>query len=51
MAAGLSNSEIAQRLFISLNTVKTHNSGIYSKLVVVRRTQAVKKALEMGVIR
>ena len=44
MAEGLSNDEIVSRLFISLNTVKTHSSNIFIKLDVKRRTQAVEKA-------
>lgn len=51
MAAGHSNEEIAERLFISTNTVKTHSSSLYGKLEVKRRTQAVTKAKEMGLIR
>ncbi len=47
MAAGLSNQEIAGRLFISLNTVKTHISNIYLKLDVKRRTQAIQKMKEL----
>jgi two-component system, NarL family, response regulator LiaR len=43
MAEGLSNQEIAGRLFISLNTVKTHCSRIFEKLDVRRRTQAIAK--------
>ncbi len=50
MAAGLSNQEIADRLFISLNTVKTHSSNLYAKLDVKRRTQAVQKAQELQLI-
>lgn len=50
MAAGLSNQEIADRLFISLNTVKTHTSNLYLKLDVQRRTQAIQKAQENGLI-
>jgi DNA-binding CsgD family transcriptional regulator len=50
MAAGLSNEEIAGRLFISLNTVKTHTSGIFLKLDVKRRTQAVDKAKRLNII-
>jgi NarL family two-component system response regulator LiaR len=41
MATGLSNEEIAEKLFVSLNTVKTHSSNIFLKLDVKRRTQAV----------
>ena len=42
MANGLSNEEIAGKLFVSLNTVKTHSSNIYLKLEVKRRTQAME---------
>jgi len=48
IAAGLSNQEIADRLFLSLSTVKTHVSNIFIKLEVTRRTQAIRKAQEMG---
>src|SRR5690606_21693517 len=41
MAEGLSNQEIAARLFVSLNTVKTHSSRLFEKMDVKRRTQAV----------
>jgi DNA-binding CsgD family transcriptional regulator len=51
MAAGLSNEEIAGKLFISLNTVKTHASAIFLKLDVKRRTQAVEKAKRLNIIR
>lgn len=44
MGEGLSNQEIANRLFVSLNTVKTHSSRVFEKLDVKRRTQAVEKA-------
>ncbi len=50
MAEGLSNQEIADRLFVSLNTIKTHTSNIYSKLNVERRTQAVQKAREVRLL-
>lgn len=50
MAAGLSNQEIANRLFISLNTVKTHISNLFLKLDVQRRTQAIQKAKESGLL-
>ena len=50
MAAGLSNQEIADRLFISLNTVKTHISNLFLKLDVQRRTQAIQKAKEKGLM-
>lgn len=50
MAQGLSNQEIANKLFVSLNTVKTHSSNLFIKLDAKRRTQAVQKAKELGFI-
>lgn len=50
MAQGLSNQEIADKLFISLNTVKTHSSNLFMKLDVKRRTQAVQHAKELGLL-
>lgn len=50
MADGHSNREIADLLYVSVNTVKTHVSNIYSKLDVQRRTQAVEKARRMHII-
>jgi len=50
MAEGLSNQEIAVRLFLSLNTVKTHSSKLFGKLEVQRRTQAIDKAKKLGLI-
>ncbi|HCX22805.1 MAG: helix-turn-helix transcriptional regulator [Flammeovirgaceae bacterium] len=50
LADGLSNQQIADQLFVSLNTTKTHLAKIYQKLNVSRRTQAVQKAREIGVI-
>lgn len=50
MADGLSNQEIASRLYVSLNTVKTHSSRLFEKMDVKRRTQAVDKAKKMGII-
>lgn len=50
MAQGCSNQEIADRLFISLPTVKSHSSSLFGKLDVSRRTQAVHKAKEAGII-
>ncbi|MEZ5016799.1 MAG: LuxR C-terminal-related transcriptional regulator [Flavipsychrobacter sp.] len=50
MSQGLSNQEIADKLFISLNTVKTHAANLYVKLDVKRRTQAVQKAKELHII-
>ena len=50
IAAGLSNKEIAERLFVSENTVKTHAARLFSKLSARRRTQAVQLAKEAGLI-
>jgi NarL family two-component system response regulator LiaR len=51
MASGLSNQEIADKLFVSLNTIKTHSSNLFLKLEVSRRTQAVQRARELRIIR
>jgi DNA-binding CsgD family transcriptional regulator len=50
MAAGLSNKEIAERLFVSENTVKTHAARLFDKLSARRRTQAVQVAREAGLL-
>ena len=50
MAKGLSNQQIADQLFISLPTVKTHSSNLFIKLDVKRRTQAVLKAKKLRLI-
>lgn len=50
IAQGCSNQQISEQLFISLHTVKTHASHINSKLGVERRTQAVARAKELGVL-
>jgi NarL family two-component system response regulator LiaR len=50
MAAGFSNREIAARLFVSENTVKTHAARVFGKLSAQRRTQAVQRAKEAGLI-
>ena len=50
IAQGLSNREIAEKLFVSENTVKTHSSRLFDKLSAKRRTQAVQLGKEMGLI-
>jgi DNA-binding NarL/FixJ family response regulator len=50
LAAGKSNKEIAQKLGVSPNTVKTQVASLYQKLEVQRRTQAVQKARELALI-
>jgi two-component system, NarL family, response regulator LiaR len=50
IAQGLSNQEIADQLFVSLNTVKTHSSNLFLKLDVKRRTQAIEKAKRLSLI-
>ena len=50
IAAGKSTREIAQALFVSENTVKTHASRLYDKLGVKRRTQAVQEARRLGLL-
>ncbi len=48
---GLSNQEIAERLFLTVSTVKGHNLRIFGKLQVQRRTEAVARARELGLLR
>jgi len=50
MSEGLSNQEIAERLFVSLNTIKTHSSNLFYKLEVKRRTQAIEKGKRLGIL-
>lgn len=50
IARGLSNREIAETLFVSENTVKTHSSRLFDKLSARRRTQAVQLGKEFGLI-
>jgi len=50
IAKGLSNREIAEKLFVSENTIKTHSSRLFDKLNARRRTQAVQIGKEMGLI-
>jgi LuxR family maltose regulon positive regulatory protein len=50
IAQGLSNREISERLFLALITVKGHNQRIFGKLQVQRRTEAVARARELGLL-
>jgi LuxR family maltose regulon positive regulatory protein len=50
VASGASNQEISRKLFITVNTVKTHITHIFGKLGVARRTQAASRARELGLI-
>ena len=50
IAQGLSTREIAETLFVSENTVKTHSSRLFEKMQVNRRVQAVQKAKDLGLI-
>ena len=50
LAAGRSNKEIARRLEVSPNTVKTHVGRLYENLGAARRTDAVNRARELGII-
>ena len=50
IARGLSNREIGERLVLALSTVKGHNQNIYGKLGVQRRTEAVARARELGLL-
>jgi LuxR family maltose regulon positive regulatory protein len=50
IAQGFSNREISERLFLALSTVKGHNRNIFGKLQVQRRTEAVARARELGLL-
>lgn len=50
IARGLSNREIAAQLFVSENTVKTHCARTFNKLGATRRTQAVQRGKELGLL-
>jgi LuxR family maltose regulon positive regulatory protein len=50
IAAGLSNQEISERLFLVPGTVKGHNHKIFGKLGVQRRTEAIARARELGLL-
>ena len=50
ISQGLSNQEIGDRLFLAVNTVKGHNRVLFDKLQVERRTEAIARARELGLI-
>ena len=50
IAMGMSNREIADKLFVSTSTIKTHTSSLFIKLDASRRTQAIQRAKELGVL-
>ncbi len=50
IALGLSNQEIAEKLFVSLNTIKTHSSNLFMKLEARRRTEAIRRAKELQLL-
>jgi LuxR family maltose regulon positive regulatory protein len=50
IAQGLSNREISERLFLAVITVKGHNRNIFRKLQVRRRTEAIARARELGLL-
>ncbi|WP_240034561.1 helix-turn-helix transcriptional regulator [Flavobacterium silvisoli] len=50
MAQGMSNKEIAEKLFVSLNTVKTHSANLFEKLEAKRRTQAIETAKKLHLL-
>lgn len=51
LATGYSNADIAKSLFLSLSTIKTHVSNLFSKMDVKSRTQAIDKAKRLGIIK
>jgi DNA-binding CsgD family transcriptional regulator len=50
MSRGYSNQEIADKLFVSPNTIKSHSARLFEKLEVNRRVQAIEKGRRMGII-
>ncbi len=50
LAQGLTNQQIADKLFVSPNTIKSHVAQLFAKLDVQRRTQAIARARELGLI-
>jgi ATP/maltotriose-dependent transcriptional regulator MalT len=50
ISQGFSNQEIAEKLFVSLSTVKSHSANLFMKLDANRRTQAVQRARELRLL-
>jgi len=50
LAAGRSNKEIAAQLHVSPNTIKTHVARLFEKLGAKRRTEAIRRARELGIV-
>ena len=50
ISSGLSNQEIAEKLFVSTSTIKSHVSNLFAKLDVSRRTQAINRAKDLRLI-
>jgi DNA-binding CsgD family transcriptional regulator len=50
LAAGYSNKEIAARLHVSPNTIKTHVARVFEKVGAKRRTEAIRRARELGIV-
>ncbi|PIV33617.1 MAG: helix-turn-helix transcriptional regulator [Lysobacterales bacterium CG02_land_8_20_14_3_00_62_12] len=50
LAAGYANKEIALRLHVSPNTIKTHVARLFEKLGAKRRTEAIRRARELGIV-
>jgi LuxR family maltose regulon positive regulatory protein len=50
IAEGLSNQEIGERLFLALDTIKGHNRRIFEKLEVKRRSEAIARGRELGLL-
>ena len=50
ISAGHSNQEIADKLFVSISTIKTHVANLFTKLDASRRTQAIRRAKELHII-
>ena len=51
IASGMSNGQIAQKLYLTLNTIRAHSTHIFGKLGVHTRTEAVARAREIGLLK